>query len=164
MTRDEALFWLVVVGVAPALYLAGWGLSKVPRLVRGWRYDWAEAKHLTGLPVVEEVPDRDFYGSMSLADEAASRADWQAVGDDLRWAMEHFEPDWLAQTRAELTPEALDSGPGETPSVDPGPDPDDEHMPTETAADWGARLRCEVLAWRKEPWATTMPWEAKVAA
>ena len=106
---------LVALCAVAVLGLAVWGLSKVPRLVRGWRYDWARAKHLTGLPVVEEVPGRDFYGSMSLADEPA----W------LPAPVAH-EEDWLAQTRADLAPEALDSGPGETPSVDPGPDPDDD--------------------------------------
>jgi hypothetical protein len=145
MTRDEALFWLLVIGVPCALYLAGWGLSKVPRLVRGWRYDWAEAKHLTGPPVVEPEPDRDFYGAASLADELA----WLAAQPEV--AHERLPTaDERTQMLAELAPETLDvstevaaalvaalddSGPGEAPSVDPGPDPIVLHMLPEAEAE-----------------------------
>ena len=134
---DQAVFWLLVIGVPSAVYLAGWGLSKVPRVVRGWRYDWAEAKHLTGPQFVYDDPVPDFYGAASLADEEA----WAGRGPSAsyeEWLAEGYEGDWLAQTRADLAPETLDvsaevaavlvaalddSGPGEAPSVDPGPDP-----------------------------------------
>jgi len=133
---DQAVFWALVTGVPSAVYLAVWGLSKVLRLVRGWRYDWSQAKHLTGPPVAVEVPGRDFYGAASLADELA----WLSAPVGCTEACASYqdgrcnelcgpgeyppEPDWRAQTRADLAPEALDSGPGEAPSVDLGPDPD----------------------------------------
>jgi hypothetical protein len=134
---DEAVFWLVVLGVPSAAFLAGWGLSRVPRLVRGWRYDWAHAKHLVSEVVVEEPPDQGVYGSMILAEEIAARGREIGIGAAV-----------LERTRAELAPEALaeevmpadprwpapgpgqegppiSSGPGVCPPNDdaPGPDP-----------------------------------------
>jgi hypothetical protein len=105
---------------------------------------WRQAKHL--LTEVEAAPEpgRDFYGSMGRADEEA----WGGRGPSAsyeEWLAEGQEPDWLAQTRADLAPEALnedgrfvadwttgayvplppDSGPGVCPPNDdaPGPDP-----------------------------------------
>jgi hypothetical protein len=132
MARDEALFWVVVLCVPAMLGLAVWGLTKVPRLVRGWRYDWARAKHLVLEEAVPVEPERDFYGSMSLADEPYASG---PLVDAQYGNLISDEPDWLAQTRADLAPEALDSGPGEAPSVDPGPDPIILHMVPEAEAE-----------------------------
>jgi hypothetical protein len=141
---DEAVFWLLVIGVPSAACLAGWGLSRVPRLVRGWRYDWARAKHLV-TETERATAERDFYGSMDFEAEHALYALLLPAPE-----VAH-EDDWLAQTRADLAPEALaanpppvsseladDSGPGETPSVDPGPD---QHVHDGSCTD----DRCSVL-------------------
>jgi hypothetical protein len=171
---SQAVALVVLVAV---LSLAVWGLVKVPRLVRGWRYDWARAKHLLVEVEAAPEPDRDFYGSMSLADEPDPRGYTHPMSD-LAWLpapeVAH-EDDWLAQTRADLAPDALDalpaewtepsdddwepitdSGPGKAPSVDPGPDPG-EHVTLcsgclmEAHCD-GTELNCDCTCGLPEDW------------
>ena len=37
---SQAVALVVLVALCAVAVLAMWGLSRVPRLVRGWRYDW----------------------------------------------------------------------------------------------------------------------------
>jgi hypothetical protein len=113
VSSNIAAYALVAFLVLSAVVVVGAAGTILYRLVRGWLYDWAQAKHLMretamGRAVdavfadpVEghwaQIAEQDFYGSMSLADEAA----W------LPAPVAH-EEDWLAQTRTDLAPETLD--------------------------------------------------------
>ena len=100
-------------GVLVLVVLAGRG---VWRLVGAWRREPLHAG-----PVGERFWPWDTdprFGSMQLEDDRWARVDW---------AMTAYPPptvpprDWRDQTRADLAPAALDSGPG-GPSLAPGPD------------------------------------------
>ena len=145
---EIAAYWLhgvlLLLGLAAGGVL-GWYMARgARRLWRGWRYDWARARHLVLPDVVGEAvhtlaeseEHRVQYGSMILAEERKVHHDFLPSLPDMPvWYGDVKDSGWREQTAADLSPEALDEhihngscsddrcwdgGPGRTADSGPG--------------------------------------------